>query len=102
MHAARSDARFAERTQMTQEEYCAVAYRMGHHFAQKQLRAGKGPDSIRLSMECAQDHLKALRAYSEALDQMQRRGVEDALAGKPMDRRYATSKLPRGGTARRS
>jgi hypothetical protein len=73
---------------MTDDEYLAVAYRLGHDFARRQLRAGKGPDSIRLAMEDAQKRLRALRAHSEVLDAMKRRGVEDVLAGKPIDRRY--------------
>jgi hypothetical protein len=73
---------------MTGEEQLAVAYCLGHNFARKQLKAGKDPDSIRAAIDCAQDHLKALSAYSEAIDAMKRRGVEDALAGKPIDRRY--------------
>jgi hypothetical protein len=87
---------------MTQEEYRAVAYRLGHHFAQKLLRAGRGPDSVRLAMQRAQEHLLTLRAYSADLDQMKRRGVEDALAGKPMDSRYVTPGSLRGGVRRRS
>jgi hypothetical protein len=86
---------------MTDEEYLAAAYRVGHHFAQKLLREGKDDDSIRLAMQDAQQHLKALRAYSADLDAMKRLGVEDALAGKPIDRRYATEE-PRGGAGRRS
>jgi hypothetical protein len=82
---------------MTPEEYRAVAYRLGHHFAQKRLRAGKGPDSVRLAMQRAQEHLLVLRAYSADLDRMMRRGVEDALAGKLIDRRYATLGSPRSG-----
>jgi hypothetical protein len=74
---------------MTQDEYRAVAYRLGHDFARKLLRAGKDPDSVRLAMYRAQEHLRALKVYSPALDEMKRRGVEDALAGKPMDRHYA-------------
>jgi hypothetical protein len=74
---------------MTPEEFHMVAYRLGHDFAQKQLRAGMGPDSVRLAMQRAQEHLQVLRAYSADLEQMMRRGVEDALAGKPIDRRDA-------------
>jgi hypothetical protein len=86
---------------MTQEQYRAVAYRLGHHFAQKLLRAGKDHESVRLAMQDAQERLKALRAYSADLDAMKRLGVEDALAGKPIDRRYATSEDPRGGAGHR-
>ena len=75
---------------MTQEEYCAVAYRLGHDYARKRLGAGNGPDSVRLAMQSAQEHLQELKAYSVGLDAMMCLGVEDALAGKPMDRRYAT------------
>ena len=85
---------------MTPQEYRTVAYRLGHHFAQKQLREGKGPDSVRLAMQRAQEHLQVLRAYSADLDQMMRRGVEDVLAGKPIDRRDATSGSPRSGAGR--
>jgi hypothetical protein len=87
---------------MTDEEYLAVAYRLGHHFAQKLLRQGKDDDSIRLAMQDAQERLKALRAYSADLDAMTRRGVEDALAGKPIDRRYEAPGEPRGGAGRGS
>jgi hypothetical protein len=80
---------------MTQEEYRAVTYRLGHHFARELLGKGELPDSVRLAMQRAQEHLLALRAYSPELDEMTRRGVEDALAGKPIDPRYATPGAPR-------
>ena len=48
---------------MTQKEYRAVAYRLGHRFARKLLDKGKRPDSVRLAMQRAQEHLLALRAY---------------------------------------
>jgi hypothetical protein len=73
---------------MRDQEQLTVAYCLGHDYARKQLEAGKDADSIRLAMGHAQEHLMALRAYSPALDEMKRRGVEDALAGKPIDRRY--------------
>jgi hypothetical protein len=79
---------------MTQQEYRAVAYGMGHHFAQKQLRTGKDPDSVRLAMKGVQEHLKARRAYSAHLAEMMWLGVEDALAGKPLDRRSITPGVP--------
>ena len=82
---------------MTQKESRAVAYRLGYHFARKLLGGGKRPDSVRLAMERAQEHLLELRAYSPELDEMKRSGVEDALAGKPIDPRYATPGAPRGG-----
>ena len=81
---------------MTQEEFRAVAYRLEHRFASKLLSRGRRPDSIRLAMERAQEHLLALRAYSPELDAMKRSGVEDALAGKPIDPRYARPGAPRG------
>ena len=74
---------------MTPDESRAVAYRLGHHFAEKLLGAGKSPDTVRAAMERAQERLLELRAYSADLDRMKRLGVEDALAGKPIDRRYA-------------
>ena len=82
---------------MTQKEYCAVAYRLGHRFARKLLGDGQRPDFVRLAMQRAQEHLLALRAYSPELDEMMRSGVEDALAGKPIDPRYARPGAPRGG-----
>jgi hypothetical protein len=75
---------------MTDAEQLAVAYCLGHDYARKQLEAGKDADSIRLAINHAQEHLMALRAYSQPIDEMKRRGVEDALAGKPIDRRYGT------------
>jgi len=80
---------------MTPDECRAVAYRLEHHFAEKMLGAGKTPDTVRAAMERAQVHLPELRAYSADLDRMKRLGVEDALAGKPMDRRFAAPG-PRG------
>jgi hypothetical protein len=99
--AARSDVRFEVQPHMTQQEYRAEAYRMGHHFARRQLRAGKDPDSVRLAMEGAQEHLKARKAFPAGLGEMMRLGVEDALAAKPMDRRYITPGAARGGAGRR-
>jgi hypothetical protein len=81
---------------MGSTSYCAVAYHLGHDYARKQLRAGNGPDSVRLAMQSAQEHLRELKAYSVGLDAMMRLGVEDALAGKPMDRRYAKVAARRG------
>ena len=81
---------------MTQKEYRAVAYRVGHRFTRKLLDKGRRPDSARLAMQRAQEHLLALRAYSPELDDMKRSGVEDALAGKPIDPRYARPGAPRG------
>jgi hypothetical protein len=85
---------------MSPDEYRAVAYRLGHHFARNMLGAGKAPDAVRVAMERAQEHLLALGAYSDELDRMKRLGVEDALAGKPIDRRYAKPGPPRGGMGR--
>ena len=81
---------------MTQKEYCAVAYRLGHHFARKLLGDGKRPDFVRLAMQRAQEHLLTLRVYSPELDDLMGSGVEDALAGKPIDPRYARPGAPRG------
>jgi hypothetical protein len=85
---------------MTQEEFRAVAYRLGHRFARKLLSRGRRPDSIRLAMERAQEHLLALRAYSPELDAMKRSGVDEALAGKPIDPRYARPGAPHAGPRR--
>ena len=82
---------------MTQDEYCGVAYRLGHGFARKLLGDGKRPNSVRLAMQRAQEHLLTLRAYSPELDDLMQSGVEDALTGKPIDPRYATPGAPRGG-----
>ena len=81
---------------MTQDEYCGVAYRLGHRFARKLLGDGKCPDFVRLAMQRAQEHLLTLRAYSPELDDLMGSGVEDALAGKPIDPRYARPGAPRG------
>jgi hypothetical protein len=85
---------------MTPDECRAEAYRIGHQFAQKRLGAGAAPATIRVAMERAQEHLLELRAYSADLDRMKRLGVEDALAGKPLDRRYAAPGPPRSGAGR--
>jgi len=61
---------------MTQDEYCGVAYRLGHRFARKLLGDGKCPDFVRLAMQRAQEHLLALRAYSPELDDMKRSGCK--------------------------
>jgi hypothetical protein len=74
---------------MTDEVYCAEAYRIGYDFARRLLAAGKDSHSVRRARERAQERLRSLRAHSACLDHMKRRGVEDALAGKPSDRRYA-------------
>jgi hypothetical protein len=74
---------------MTDEEYCAQAYRIGYNFARKLLADGKDPASVRRAMEAAQDRLRALRVYSASMDYMKRLGVEDALAARPLDRRYS-------------
>jgi hypothetical protein len=86
---------------MNHDEFRAVAYRLGHHFAERLLRAGKDHEAIRLAMRDAQERLKSLRAYSATLDAMKRLGVEDALAGKPIDRRYAAPGESRGGAGHR-
>ena len=82
---------------MTPAEYRAVAHRLAHHFARERLRAGEDPDSVRLAMRGALEHLRVLRADSADLDQTMRRGVEDALAGKPIDRLHAAPGSPRNG-----
>ena len=82
---------------MTPAEYRAVAHRLAHNFARKRLRAGEDPDSVRLAMRRALEHLRALRADSADLDQTMRRGVEDALAGKPIDRLRAAPGSTRSG-----
>ena len=74
-----------------------MAYRLGHHFARKLLGDGERPDFVRLAMQRAQEHLLTLRAYSPELDDLMQSGVEDALAGKPIDPRYARPGAPRGG-----
>jgi hypothetical protein len=74
---------------MTPAEYRAVAYRTGYHFARERLRAGEDPDSVRLALRRGLEHLRALRAHSADLGGMMRRGVEDSLAGKPIDRLHA-------------
>jgi hypothetical protein len=89
---------------MSPEEYRAEAYRLGHRFARGRLGAGAAPDTVRLALERAQEVLLGLRAYSADLEEMMRRGVEDVLAGRPMDRRSAATPgrrlLPRPGRAR--
>jgi hypothetical protein len=82
---------------MTQDEYRAQAYRLGHHFVRKLLGLGKAPGTIRRDIDRAQEHLLTLGAYSAELDRMKRLGAEDALAGKAMDGRYAAPGSPRGG-----
>jgi hypothetical protein len=70
---------------MRTQEYRAESYRLGHRFARRMLGAGMDPDSVRRAMDRAQEHLLELRAFSVDMDEMMRRGVEDVLAGRPMD-----------------
>jgi hypothetical protein len=89
---------------MSPEEYRAEAYRLGQRFARRRLGAGAAPDTVRLALDRAQEVLLGLGAYSADLEEMMRRGVEDVLAGRPMDRRHAATprrRLPhRPGRAR--
>jgi hypothetical protein len=55
---------------MTQDEYRAQAYRLGHRFVRKLLGLGKTPDTIRRAIDRAQEHLLTLGAYSAELDRM--------------------------------
>jgi hypothetical protein len=89
---------------MRPEEYRAEAYRLGHRFARGRLGAGEAPDTVRVALDRAQEVLLGLRAYSADLEEMMRLGVEDVLAGRPMDRRHAAPPgrrlPPRPGRAR--
>lgn len=64
---------------MRPEEYRAEAYRLGHRFARGLLGTGKGPETVHMAIDRAQERLLELRAYSVDLEAMMRRGAEDVL-----------------------
>jgi hypothetical protein len=70
---------------MRPQEYRAESYHLGHRFAMRLLGAGMDPGSVRRAMDRAQERLRELRAYSADMDEMIRRGIEDVLAGRPMN-----------------
>jgi hypothetical protein len=80
---------------MSPNEFLAVTYHLGYRFARQRLDTGEDRDAVRCALGRALDHLRALGAYSAPLEAMKRLGAEDALAGKPPDRRYAAPGEPR-------
>ena len=67
----------------TPEDCHHVAYRLGHYWAREELKAGKHPDAIRAGVYLAQ--VIAGWEPSPDLDAAKWRGIEDSLAGKPLD-----------------